>query len=53
MSDSPPEKRSTNWPLMLVIGCVGFFALIFICGVVSAIAIPNFAAYKDRAAQQR
>lgn len=45
------DTTATNWPKILAIGCGVLLLLSFCCGLFSAIAIPNFTAYQERAAQ--
>ncbi len=51
MSNETPAKAPTNWTKILLIGCGFVFVLTFVCGVFSAIAIPNFIKMQEKAAQ--
>jgi len=50
---APPTPKKSNLPMMLVMGCGVLLLLAMACGVVSAIAIPNFTRYQQKAARSR
>jgi hypothetical protein len=49
-TNTPPTTVKSKLPIILVIGCAVFMLLVAACGVVSAIAIPAFTKYQQRAA---
>lgn len=50
---APPSPKKSNLPMLLVMGCGVLLLLAMACGVVSAIAIPSFTRYQQKAARVR
>ena len=50
---APPSPKKSNLPMLVVMGCGVLLLLAMACGVVSAIAIPSFTRYQQKAARQQ